>query len=212
MSPPEYGEREEWNEEEEAPSETDDVPNADPSDWTNDSADRDEPASDHLDEGTRTRLVDAATDLRERLPPDRWEGSDRAGRAEMLGDVQGSVCRGLDTDATQLSIDEDLQPNQDGWSNSDTGEVGINHRLLDEADPTETIKTIAHEYRHNWQQEVIRGEIEHPLGPEAREELIEADRNYERDREDLVSYMNNPLEKDAEAVAELFVRAYQRRR
>lgn len=67
---------------------------------------------------------------------------------------------------------------------------------------------MAHEYRHQWQESVISGEIQHPLGDEGRKVLAAAAESYEDDSYSLDSYARNPQELDAEAFARIVSRAY----
>ncbi|MGH7870571.1 MAG: hypothetical protein ACREP9_23715 [Candidatus Dormibacteraceae bacterium] len=120
--------------------------------------------------------------------------------------METSTCDALAIDRGSCVIDPSLLEGKDyGWSRGN--EVHVGAWTLQNDDPTDVIETVAHEYRHQWQNRVIYGSLEHPGGEERRQELIQGDATYAQDIRN-GQYASNGRETDAEAFARVVSAAY----
>jgi hypothetical protein len=92
---------------------------------------------------------------------------------------------------------------------ADGDQVVVSPALLEPDDAKYLVMTIAHEYRHNWQRDVITGEAEHPFGETARERLLYSALREQPDDTDLIGSTSKGHEVDADAFALVATAAYQ---
>lgn len=158
-----------------------------------------------LDRESAGQAADLGHKLAERDFVDHWERGTPSDRIYLSLEVREMAGNSLDIKALPLSFSDDMG----GDLGQTTPEgVKLNADLLEASDCTEAVRTVAHEYRHQWQAEVIEGSRLHPEGLSARMELMKAAENYQADRQLLDSYLNNEMELDGEAFARAVTRAY----
>ena len=149
-------------------------------------------------------------DLRDTVDPAAWEKADLDGRKDMLNAANDRIREeyGLpQQDVSYRSEAEDPRlAGAYGYFDPNTGEIAINSSQLADSDPQESLKTLAHENFHDYQERAQAGDSSDPFAQSRAQEWREADANYprEEDYEDydeyLSDYENNLLEKDAVAV------------
>ena len=99
-----------------------------------------------------------------------------------------------------------MNPNVYGTSQGDI--VRINNHVLAADSPRDMIETMAHEYRHQWQDQVLEGQLEHPLGWGGLTALTYGDISYKSDANWPEKYAANYRELDAEAFARTVYESY----
>ena len=155
-----------------------------------------------LDPISERQAIKAGQDVSLLVDPEAWRSGDFESRLQQVRDVEVAICAGLGVQIAPATIDVGLEPGvQYGWSDDEC--VGVGAWLVEVEDPKDVIETMAHEYRHRWQLEVISGKVEHPAGDGARLGLQSGQESYVNDLADFsgMQYVNNPLELDAEAFA-----------
>jgi hypothetical protein len=163
-----------------------------------------------LDPESTRRATELGRLLADEMPVASWEVADYASRHQATVDLGLDLSRQLDIPPNIPNVDPDMPIDQLGTSQGDL--VRLNGRLLDNPDPTDMIETIAHEYRHQWQDGVINGKIEHPVGDSELYNLVSADISYPSDRLRDAKYASNYCEVDAEAFARAVSKAYNDQR
>lgn len=136
-----------------------------------------------------------------------WPNRDPGERMSLAEDIDAQLRDSLKLPAVDFYVDANLiRDSILGMSNGD--EVRVNPELFDQANPEKLISTMAHEYRHLWQDAVVNDEIPHPYGKLGRDELVEATRSYYEDSRHPVTYLLNVCERDANAFAEIATSRY----
>lgn len=144
--------------------------------------------------------------LAERAPTRDWDDADLAQRVRFCDDVYRAVSAEITPNAGAPTPEFSMASGDLGYTRD--GEVYYNSDQLHAESPRSAIETLAHEYRHVWQQDVIAGNVEHPLGVEGRMWLAGGAERYSNDSNDFEDYAWNPLEVDAEQFARQVYRAY----
>lgn len=152
-----------------------------------------------LDRESEARAAECGRKLAEEGLDQQWREGDFGARLDAKADIAEAARESLDVAPAQVMV-EDLPRTLAGYSRGEV--IGVGAWTLEEPAPEEIVKTIAHEYRHQWQDAVIRGDVEHPLGEAGQEFLTEGERTYAADLDDTSGrYSRNPRELDAEAFA-----------
>ena len=139
--------------------------------------------------------------------PDQWRVADLSSRLSDFRTAEQVITDELSVERAPAVLDPGLTSEQDtmGWSD---GERVVVAAWTVEADtPTDMLETLAHEYRHQWQQKVIDGDLVHPDGEAARAALADGKATYQT--YDFDAYVDNALELDAEAFALTVSRGYR---
>lgn len=162
-----------------------------------------------------TELADQESDRLEALgsrtaeiiPLDAWAEAAADARAVMLQDAYGELTSGLGVvTSLPLTFADDYVSGRDcGSFNPETRQVELGAWLLDHDDPSTAIRTVAHEGFHAFQERVVAGEL-----PHERQEAWRASWQGPRNFDDFDAYMSDPLEADAFAIEEPFMRGYLR--
>lgn len=151
----------------------------------------------------RARPEDLGRQVREDFDPDGWETATREDKQAMLEGVHEQVNSSLGLDeAPPIAYDDSMPARRSGEFDPGTRQITLNDRLLDQPDAEEALRTVAHESRHDYQSHVINGQIEDPN----RQAWIEASEVY--DPNDVISYMENPLEIDAFRAEDEFIKGF----
>ncbi|HXL16392.1 MAG TPA: hypothetical protein VN961_02600, partial [Streptosporangiaceae bacterium] len=161
------------------------------------------PDSSELPQSMKEDLGELGKDLNEIVDPVDWANADIDGRKEMLDAANDRIREEYGLPQRDLSYRSDMQPNEYGGYDPNTGDIELNTRLvLENPDPEEAIKTLAHENFHDYQQQALDGAPGDPYAHSRLNDWIEGDANYDpNDWESYSeSYWNNPLEIDARAV------------
>jgi hypothetical protein len=176
----------------------------------------DAPRNDGRDDALRDFQLDAISksvaqeigrELAHSIGPDRWERMPIQERSTLCEIAYETIADRLEINAAAPVADSTLaKKGLDGYS--DANSVHYNAEQLVDDSPQRVLETLAHEYRHIWEVEVISGNLEHPLGAAGREWLQEGWSRYNADANDFDDYAWNPLELDAESFARLVFNAY----
>lgn len=168
---------------------------------------RDEALRDYrLDAESEALAHQVGRDIAEVIPRAGWLEADVSTRARMCDDAFLAFGSDLAPGSAAPMPEHGLNPNDLGWSQK--GEVHYNADLLNDESPQRAIETLVHEYRHVWQEDVMAGRQEHPLGEPGLDDLVEGTASYEADDLLYDSYATNPLELDAEKFARHAFAAY----
>lgn len=154
------------------------------------------PGADRF-EGVGNRVAETVT-------ADRWSEADRTGREAIAHEVNDLVRDeyGLPPQEARIeSLADDLGPGTLGAYDPQDRSVRIDESLLEHDRPDELISTIAHENRHDVQQRIMDGDMQHPHGDFGRRETeiwSGAARDYGSSGL-FADYAYNALETDARA-------------
>ena len=148
--------------------------------------------------------------LASEMPPQQWEVADEQQRDQAARDFGLELAKGLDLAPIAPILDANMPPRQLGLSRGD--QVYVNRSLIENPDPSEIIQTLAHEYRHQWQDQVVKGRLEHPGGADDFFKLVSGDITYASDHERDSKYVWNRSEVDAESFAQVASSAYNQAR
>lgn len=143
------------------------------------------------------------------VPLAAWQTADLAERVRMCDDMYRILGPEMAPHALAPLPEFDKPAEEMGWSNE--GEVFYNIRNLDDPTAQDTIETLAHEYRHAWQEDVIKGDQVHPEGEDGRRALIAGLQSYDVNDVREVGYAANEMEMDAEKFARHVYAQYLRR-
>jgi hypothetical protein len=159
-----------------------------------------------LDPNSMRRATELGQALAKDMPLTRWEDENYSEREQTTRNFGLELSQKLDLAPKEPDIDPDMSPRLLGMSDGPL--VRVNGGLLENGDPTQTIETVAHEYRHQWQDSVANGRLEHPEGGRDFVKLVSASKFYASDLKRESRYAHNYLEVDAEAFARAVSKAY----
>jgi hypothetical protein len=162
----------------------------------------------------RQGAADVGERLRERFPPESWEQGDLDARRQWMEGAGSEIASSYGVDERPLFADPELKENQSGYATRDV--VAYNPDILESSSPEDAVRTLAHEYEHELQYDVIDGKREDPLRSDRldrRDEWRDGEARYEDDIGKMpfdggVAYEANPLERDAFAVEHVVWRGY----
>ena len=157
-----------------------------------------------LDSVSQKQAVACGESASQYLEPEQWRAADFESRMTALRAAEEVLTTELSLQPAPAMVDLSLNDRTLGWSDGER--VGIAISTLEADTPTDMLETLAHEYRHQWQQKVISGELTHPAGEAGRMSLLEGQATYQE--YDFDAYVDNALELDAEAFAREFSGAY----
>ncbi len=144
--------------------------------------------------------------IAQNVPVQEWAGASVADRVRLCDSAYRDISSGMAIEAPPPMLEFALPDETLGFTRG--RDVHYNARQLDEPSPQSVIETLAHEYRHVWQQDVLSGDRQHPLGKDGTSWLAEGQQRYDQDSDDFDDYAWNPMELDAEAFARQVSRAY----
>ena len=159
-------------------------------------------ADPEVDSSTRARLEDAeeerwnaaGADLRGVIDTANWQEADLAGRMSMLGEAHDVLRPSFEmTEPTCLAFVTDIGGKKSGGGyDEETGKyILFPVAELEREDPRPILGGLAHELRHGYQHETIKGVIDDPRRDEWQRALARYDAAG-------VGSEWNPLELDAE--------------
>jgi hypothetical protein len=176
-------------------------------------ADFREPALERfqLDDESRVKATELGHQLASELPTERWADAGPETRADATRRFGADLSDRLDIPRTTPIFDDRMAARELGSSQGD--QIWLNDRLKYESDPTDMIETLAHESRHQWQDAVLKGTLDHPTGDQGLTKMVEGNIFYQSDyRNSDWTYAANYREVDAEAFARAVSRAYNEHR
>jgi hypothetical protein len=165
------------------------------------------PDGSELPPSMKEDLQGLGKDLGEIADPGDWAKADIDTRREMLDAANDRIRGEYGLPQRDVSYRSDMDPDVCGEYDPRTGDISVNSSLLEADHPEESIRTLAHENFHDYQQQAMDG---HPADPYAQSRVegwIEGDANY--DSNDVEEYLANPLEADAFAVEDEVYRGYK---
>lgn len=163
---------------------------------------------------TDTGFQEAGADVGARFSQSDWHSADLVTRKTYTEEAHSAIrnAYGLDARSPRWT---DLGSSS-GRFEPDTGDVSYSEQLVREQDPSEAIKTAAHENRHAYQWEVVEGREPEPepgLGDEWRQAVADYPTNPDPDTwtsEEFDQYSANPLEVDARAAEDAVWASYSK--
>lgn len=157
-----------------------------------------------LDPQSYAAAIDCGRRMAESSPRFEWARATTTERMNIADRMHTDLRETLQIEA------EPPQPDIDIEHYGETQGASVRYRadLAQDKHPRDMVETLSHEYRHVWQEEVVDGKQEHPVGESERFKLSEASKNYDSD--DFEAYAENELELDAERFADTVYMSYLR--
>ncbi len=165
------------------------------------------PDSSELPQSMKEDLRELGKNLNEIVDPVDWANADIDSRKEMLDAANDRIRQEYGLPQRDVNYRSDLDPDDFGGYDPNTGDIEVNSRVLEDSDPEEAIKTLAHESFHDYQQQAIDGYPGDPYAQARASDWKEAGDNYDPD--DAREYWTNQLEIDARAVEEEVYMGYR---
>lgn len=160
-----------------------------------------------FDDVSRGLAVETGLLMAHALYTREWAAKSTLDREDVLDNLVKVSTEVQGTGPSALLIAREADLRHGGWSNRHA--MAVAEHVIENEDPRQLIEVVAHESRHQWQDAVIGGEIEHPRGASERLALADARDNYLNPEMDLEKYLLNRLELDAEAFARTVVQAFE---
>lgn len=147
-------------------------------------------------------------DLAESVPVSAWRDGDFLTRRSICDEAHSLFAPEMAPDSSP-PYHEILPASSLGYTDQ-FNNVHYNSEMLTDETPQRAIETLAHEYRHVWQRDVMSGAAAHPDGIEGKLKLEAADEEYDADLPPAGAYEANLLEVDSEKFARLLYSEYIR--
>lgn len=160
-----------------------------------------------LPQSMKEDLKGLGEDLNKIVNPVDWENADINSRLKMLDNAHNRIREEYELPQHDVSYPADIDSDIYGLYDLATGDIMVNSRVLKMADPSEAIKTLAHENFHDYQQQVMDRHLADPYAQSRVDDWIKGAVDYDPD--DFTAYMQNPLEADAYAVEEEVYNGYR---
>jgi hypothetical protein len=169
-----------------------------------------EPEGRHDIPGTE-RFEETGAKVAERLSSERWEQADLADRESIAHETHDVIREEYGLPPGELQV-TDLEDGVDGEYDPAKRSVSIDRSTLEGDRPDRMLDTIAHENRHDVQQRIMDGDMEHPHGGfGARETELWGKGADDYGNSGLFAdYAYNPLETDARAAGSGVVNGWLR--
>jgi hypothetical protein len=159
-----------------------------------------------LDETSVRKAVECGALMAHACEAKRWPDAGILRRLDALHSYAAVMTDRLESTPCEVLVDSKCKPRQVGWTRGK--KLAVAESVFLDDDPSHMVEVVAHEGRHRWQKDVIKGKLEHPAGEWARQNLALARAVYDSTGRDPDRYILNEIELDARSFARIAVAAY----